>query len=420
MSLSMSKSLMNLQSLFVSECGMMESIFNQTEESMIETEESIFPKLKNINLRSMKRLREIWTKFPPHSFGKLDALIIDGCNKLENIFPSYMVGRFRSLCNLKVTNCKSMKEIFDLNGCKRDAEDTRLQNVHVEALPKLEHVWNKDPEGILNFKNLEKIWVRECLNLKHIFPVSIATCLKKLKYLEVWNCGQVKEIVFRGETINKNSVLFEFPKLTTARFLRLPNLESFYRGTHELCCSTLNNISVEHCHKLKLFRTEIANSEIKPVFLPEKVIYNLKSMQIEPRDSISLKRYMGNYRMHNCLMTPSTAKSLVQLTTIKVIQCESMKTIVSEQEIELDALHELESFCSSHRCAIEFPSLEKVVVSACGKMERFTFSELVNKTPNLRQLCVRHGKEEKRLYWEGDLNATIRHVYKIRVRIYYR
>ncbi|XP_029129148.1 uncharacterized protein LOC109806874 [Cajanus cajan] len=543
LSLSMSKSLMNLQSLFISECGMMESIFIETEDSMIEIEENIFPKLKSINLKSIKRLKKIWTKFSLHSFSKLDALIIEGCDKLENVFPSYMVGRFRSLCNLRVINCKSMKEIFNLQDCeKRDAEDmTNLQNVHVGALPVLEHVWNKDPEGILNFKNLKKIRIQECLNLKHIFPVSIALGLKKLEYLEVWNCGQLKEIVCRGERINESSISFEFPRLITTRFSNLPNLECFYRGTHELCCSALKNLYVELCHKLKLFKMEIANPEIKSVFLPEKVIYSLKSMQIEPREAISLRRYMGIYRMQkleefqlsrlvdteilyfflhrnpnlrslllsncffeqlvpsrsligessgvvpklrslklinlpslkmidfeedtllfqsleclilkecpclntiapssvsftyltnlevsNCsklsyLITPSTAKSLVQLTTMKVIQCELMETIVSwhesdEQitfrqlkEMELVALHKLESFCSSYRCAFAFPLLEKFVVSTCGNMKTFTFSERINTTPMLQQICVRHGKEEKK-YWKGDLNVTIRHMHKI-------
>ncbi|CAJ1949990.1 unnamed protein product [Sphenostylis stenocarpa] len=250
----------------------------------------------------MKRLKEIWAKFPLRSFGKLDALIIDGCNKLEHVFPSYMVGRFQSVCNLKVTDCKSLKVIFDLKGCgcgKPDAEDiTNLQNFHVEALPKLEHVWNKDPKGILNFKNLKSILVQECLHLEYIFPLSIAMDLEKLECLEVQNCGQLKEIVSRVEANNMSSISFEFPKLTTARFLKLPNLESFYGGTHEICCSALNNLSVELCHKLELFRKENTNSEIEPVFLPEKVIYNLKSMQIEPQDADWLMTYMGNYRMH--------------------------------------------------------------------------------------------------------------------------
>lgn len=200
----------------------------------------------------MKRLTQIWPpKIPLHSFGKLHELIIDRCNKLENVFPSYMVGSFLSLCDLKVTNCKSMEKIFDLKSVgKRRAWNmiTSLQNVHVKALPKLEHVWNEDPGGILRFTYLKKIWVQECLKLKHIFPVSIAMNLKNLEYLEVWNCAQLKEIVFRGETIKESSVLFEFPKLTTARFSKLPNLESFFGGAHELRCSTLYNLSVEHCH----------------------------------------------------------------------------------------------------------------------------------------------------------------------------
>lgn len=546
LSFSMSKSLMNLQSLLVSECGMMESIFEfiETEVSMFEIEpERIFPKLKNISLGSMKRLKEIWhPKFPLHSFGKLDALIIEGCNKLKNVFPSYMIGRFHSLCNLKVTNCLSMKEIFDLQDCqKQDFEDmTRLQSVHAEALPKLEHVWNKDPEGILNLKNLKKIWIQECLNLEHIFPVSTAKDLQELEYLEVWNCGKLKKIVSKGETNNTSSISFKFPKLTTVRFLKLPSLEGFYEGAHELQCSALNNLCVESCRKLELFSGGNTNSEIKSVFFPEEVIYNLKSMQIESENAIWLRRYMGNYRMHKleefqlfglpdteilyffihrnpnmkslllsncsfkelvpprshseeksgvvpklkilkvmnlqslkmidfkddtilfqrleclilkecpclntiapssisftylttlevgncnklaCLMTPSTAKSLVQLTTMKVIQCEQMKTIVSElehkehiifrklKEIELVALQNLLSFCSSNHCAFDFPLLEKFVVSACSNMRKF--SQHANSTPILRQILIGNGKEEKRYHWKGDLNVTISYMHQI-------
>ncbi|KAL2337366.1 hypothetical protein Fmac_011812 [Flemingia macrophylla] len=113
---------------------------------------------------------------------------------------------------------------------------------------------------------------------------------------------------------------------------------------------------------------------------------------------------------------------------MKVIQCESMETIVSEQEnkksekiifrelreIELVALHKLESFCSSNSCDFEFPSLEKVVASACGKMEMFTSSKKPEVNETLKQICVSHGEEKKRLYWEGDLNATISHVFKFR------
>ncbi|XP_027907853.1 uncharacterized protein LOC114167100 isoform X3 [Vigna unguiculata] len=546
LSFTMSKSLMNLQSLLVSECGMMESIFEfiETEVSMFEIEpERIFPKLKNINLGSMKRLKEIWhPKFPLHSFGKLDELIIEGCNKLKNVFPSYMIGRFHSLCNLKVTNCLSMKEIFDLQDCqKQDFEDmTRLQSVHAEALPKLEHVWNKDPEGILNLKNLKKIWIQECLNLEHIFPVSTAKDLQELEYLEVWNCGKLKKIVSKGETNNTSSISFKFPKLTTVRFSKLPSLEGFYEGEHELHYSALNNLCVESCPKLELFSGENTNSEIKSVFFPEKAIYNLKSMQIESENAIWLRRYMGNYRMHKleefqlfglpdteilyffihrnpnmkslllsncsfkelvpprshseeksgvvpklkslkvmnlqslkmidfkddtilfqrleclilkecpclntiapssisftylttlevgncnklaCLMTPSTAKSLVQLTTMKVIQCEQMKTIVSElehkehiifrklKEIELVALQNLLSFCSSNHCAFDFPLLEKFVVSACSNMRKF--SQHANSTPILRQILIGNGKEEKRYHWKGDLNVTISYMHQI-------
>ncbi|MCH93961.1 hypothetical protein A2U01_0014915, partial [Trifolium medium] len=63
----------------------------------------------------MKSLKEIWnSELPSNSFEKLDTLIIEECDKFENVFPCDMEVMFLSLCNLRVTNCKSMEAVFVL------------------------------------------------------------------------------------------------------------------------------------------------------------------------------------------------------------------------------------------------------------------------------------------------------------------
>ncbi|XP_061349028.1 probable disease resistance protein At4g27220 [Gastrolobium bilobum] len=203
LSFSMAKTLVNLQSLSISECENMGHIFLQELGSHAETKGRIFPNLKKIKLSCMKRLSEIWNyELPSDSFGKLDTLIIEQCDKFVNVFPCYMKGIFRSLCNLSVTNCRSMKEIFDLNDKNGDASDVaNLQDVHLEALPKLKHVWkrNKDWEIVLNLKKLQKIWVHDCGSLEYIFPFDEAKCLPNLEYLVVWDCSELWEIVDKGK-----------------------------------------------------------------------------------------------------------------------------------------------------------------------------------------------------------------------------
>ncbi|KAJ1392582.1 P-loop containing nucleoside triphosphate hydrolase [Sesbania bispinosa] len=541
-------SLVNLQSLFVSECEKMRYIFTKGQESDAIMK-GIFPNLKNIKLSSMTSLCDIWNhELPSDSFGRLDTLIIEECDKFVNVFPCYMEGIFQSLCNLRVTNCRSMKAIFDLDDKKQDTGGvTNLQDVHLEILPKLKHVWkwNKDRKGIFNLNKLQKIWIQDCDCLENIFPFSEAKYLNNLGHLVVWDCSKLREIIAKEEGTNidtsSNNISFEFPNLTTIKFSKLPKLKTFYPGAYELSCEKLNDLSVELCDKLELFRKGTTFEQRKPALFPEEVIYKLKSMQIELRHAKSSSSYMGkgNYRRDNLeelqlcrlkntdipysflysnpnlkslslvdcffeevvplrrspelqnvgvvpklrslklidlpnlknigferdkvlqriellilrnspclvnimpssvslihltylevakcnglktLMSPSTAKSMGQLNTMKVIECESLKEIIGNEKenadivfrqlkaLELVSLKSLESFCSSKSCVFVFPSLEKLIVSACPKMENF--SEKVKCTPLLQKIHVIHEKEKKRWDWKDDLNATIRHIFK--------
>ncbi|MED6176968.1 hypothetical protein PIB30_093287 [Stylosanthes scabra] len=119
-------------------------------------------------------------------------------------------------------------------------------------------------------------------------------------------------------------------------------------------------------------------------------------------------------------MTCSTAKSLLQLTTIKVASCHELKEIVTNDEanddkeikivfaklitIELKGLINLTSFCSNGNCEFSMPLLEKLSLESFPKMKTFT-AKLIT-TPKLPSVLVsqREGGEEKG-YWEGDLNV---------------
>ncbi|KAJ1392589.1 P-loop containing nucleoside triphosphate hydrolase [Sesbania bispinosa] len=504
-SFSMAKCLDNLQSLFVSECVRMSHIFSQGEDS----------------------------------FGKLDTVIIEECGKLVNVFRCYKKGIFQSLCNLRVTNCRSMTEVFDLGDkTPNDGDVINLQHVHLETLPKLKHIWkwNEDQDGMLKLNNLQKILVLDCDSLENIFPVSVARCLHSLEFLVVSDCVGLREIVGEGATSSPDPTTFEFRKLTTIKISELPELESFYRGAYELKCPELKDLSIENCARLEPFRKEI---------FTEEVINKLKTMRIESWHAKSSSSYMGEWNprrenleelslsglmstellysflhthpnlktlslhnsslteivplkmtpvnekyavvpklkslklgnlpnletigferdmvlqriefliLKNCpclvdiipssvslthltilevvncnglekLMSPSAAKSLGQLNTMKAIKCESLEEIVGNEDenngevdiafrqlktLELVSLKNLNSFCSSKSCAFEFPSLEKLVVSACPKMENF--SEGVKSTPSLQNIHVfAHEQGMRSRCWKGNLKATVEEIFK--------
>nr|AEB06129.1 Rpp4 candidate R7 [Glycine max] len=535
LSFSMAGSLMNLQSLFVSACEMMEDIFCPEHAENID----VFPKLKKMEIIGMEKLNTIWQPhIGLHSFHSLDSLIIGECHKLVTIFPSYMGQRFQSLQSLTITNCQLVENIFDFEIIPQTGvrNETNLQNVFLKALPNLVHIWKEDSSEILKYNNLKSISINESPNLKHLFPLSVATDLEKLEILDVYNCRAMKEIVAWGNGSNENAITFKFPQLNTVSLQNSFELMSFYRGTYALEWPSLKKLSILNCFKLEGLTKDITNSQGKPIVsATEKVIYNLESMEISLKEAEWLQKYIVSvHRMHklqrlvlyglknteilfwflhrlpnlksltlgscqlksiwapaslisrdkigvvmqlkelelksllsleeigfehhpllqrierlvisrcmkltnlassivsynyithlevrNCrslrnLMTSSTAKSLVQLTTMKVFLCEMIVEIVAENEeekvqeiefrqlksLELVSLKNLTSFCSSEKCDFKFPLLESLVVSECPQMKKFA---RVQSAPNLKKVHVVAGEKDK-WYWEGDLNGTL-------------
>ncbi|KAL4393478.1 hypothetical protein AHAS_Ahas02G0056000 [Arachis hypogaea] len=291
LSLSMARNMVKLQSLSITECDKMKLIFSKEQGSTdVKKKERIFPNLKNIKVSNMKSLSEICDfEFPVNSFVKLETAVIDKCDKLNHVFTHDMVG-IEHLCSLRVTNCKPIKAIFNLDGRSKLSGTSRyaiikLQDVHLQALPKLEHLFNRKkdhPEGNFGLKNLQKIWVQECGKLENIFSVPIAKTSENLEYLVVSDCSQLREIVADEEVANNPSdLLIKFTKLATIKFLRLPKLKRFCRRDYDLELPALNDLSIELCDKLEPhFKRDTTGAQRKPMYFFEEALNELKSLQI--------------------------------------------------------------------------------------------------------------------------------------------
>ncbi|MED6156588.1 hypothetical protein PIB30_015687 [Stylosanthes scabra] len=313
-SFSIATHLVNLQSLFVTDCKITHIFPQDQGGGQAKTnKDAIFPNLKTVKLSGMKSLCKIWdSEAPVNSFGKLNTLIIDKCDELVNLIPHNMATRLSNLSCLRVTNCESIKVIFE------EADDDKmqgsvLQDIHLEALPKLENVFKWKKQVKWSDLKLQKIWVHDCKRLENIFSVSVVESAKiNIESLVISDCSQLREIVCKkGEdaaVINTSSpIKFEFPKLTTIKLLKLSKFKSFYSsGAYELSCPVLTDLSIESCDLLEPFEgTSSSIAKRKNILFPEKekeVINNkLKSMQIELRHIVgsSSTGYEYDYRRDN-------------------------------------------------------------------------------------------------------------------------
>ena len=175
-----------------------------------------FPSLEILTIMHMENLKIIWhTQLAEDSFFKLQSLFVDYCENLVNLFESNMLTKFQSLERLEVSYCGSLQEVFELqrhNVRESHAMTTiPLKSLILRCLPKMKQVWNKDPQGIFNFQNLQVISVWECESLQSLFPASVARCLMQLEDLRIVECCGVEEIISREE-IAEAAARFVFPK----------------------------------------------------------------------------------------------------------------------------------------------------------------------------------------------------------------
>lgn len=76
------------------------------------------------------------------------------------------------------------------------------------------------------------------------------------------------------------------------------------------------------------------------------------------------------------------------------------------KSLKLVSLRNLTSFCNSkNKLVFGFPSLEKLMVRNCFKLEKF--SDKIMSTLNLQKFDIVEGDEGEKWFWEGDLDTTI-------------
>ncbi|KAM3705046.1 hypothetical protein ACJW31_03G050800 [Castanea mollissima] len=367
-------------------CTAMQPLFN---------EKVAFPSLETLTIKHMENLKIIWhDQLAEDSFFKLQSLFVNHCENLVNIFESNMLTRFQSLERLEVSYCGLLQEVFELQ--RHDVRESHvvttipLKRLILRHVRKMKQVWNKDPQGIFSFQNLQLISVWECESLKSLFPASVARCLMQLEDLRIEDCG-VEEIVSQEE-IAEATARFVFPKVTLLVLRKLPKLKWFCRGVHTSEWPLLKDFEVSGCDQIVIFTSKIKNfqetieqsqletSIQQPLFLVEEVAFpSLETLTI---------MHMENLKIiwHDQLAEDSFFK----LQSLFVNHCENLVNIFESNMLT------------------RFQSLERLEVSYCGSLQEVfelqrhgvRESHVVTTIP-LKILILRHVPKMKQV-WNKD------------------
>ncbi|KAL5743204.1 hypothetical protein ACOSP7_029936 [Xanthoceras sorbifolium] len=364
----------------------------------------VFP--KDISIYSASFFSEQATS---SCFQNLTELIMDGYDSVKYVFPSSVAESFVHLKVFKISNCKHMEGIIII-------EEERINST---LFPELKQLTLKDLSELKRFCNFKGDSVE----------------LPSLSELEIQNCPKMK--TFASDSVCGDMPAIEEPKEGNTE----ETIHSFFDEKVAFPC--LNKLVL--CELPELLHLWKGNSQ------PSKVIENLAHLKVSGcgnlvtlvPSSVSLQN-LERLEVQKCdglinLVTFSMAKTLEKLKIMKIVDCKTIEEIIVDvgdeikdvivfnqlKYLKLRCLPSLTNFCKGN-FTIEFPYLQRVLVIECLKM--MTFSQGVLSTPKLQRIHLKeeevewhwelsvgiYGLEDKvdGGCWEGDLNTTIQKLFK--------
>ncbi|RHN78626.1 putative P-loop containing nucleoside triphosphate hydrolase, leucine-rich repeat domain, L [Medicago truncatula] len=470
--------LTNLEELDIKDCNSLEAVFDLKDEFAKEIVVKNSSQLKKLKLSNVPKLKHVW-KEDPHDtmrFQNLSEVSVEECTSLISIFPLTVARDMMQLQSLRVSNCGIEEIVAKEEGTNEIVNFvfSHLTFIRLELLPKLKAFF----VGVhsLQCKSLKTIYLFGCPKIE-LFKTELrhqessrSDVLNISTYQPLFVIEEVLTNVERLALNNKDlgilqsqysGVQFNNVKhIDVCQFYteedafpywflkNVPSLESLlvqwsifteiFQGEQLISTEKETQISPRlkllklwQLHKLQYICKE--GFKMDPIlhFIEIIIVHQCSSLIKLVPSSVTFT-YLTYLEVANCnglinLITYSTAKSLVKLTTMKIKMCNLLEDIVNGKEdetdeiefqslqfLELNSLPRLHQLCSCP-CPIKFPLLEVVVVKECARME--LFSSGVTNTPNLQIVQIEESNEEndEQNHWEGDLNRSVNKLFDDKV-----
>ncbi|GAY68179.1 hypothetical protein CUMW_262120 [Citrus unshiu] len=402
------QSFSNLRIIKVRNCQKLKQLFSfSIAKNLLRLQKVSLPSLEELNLRELRNIKKIW---PDHNQGmyccqNLTTVIVDGCDHMKYLFSYSMVNSLLQLQYLEISYCSSMEGIVDTTGWSERDEGKFIE---LKVFPKLHSMRLQWLRKLTSFANTGHIHSDLVVEFPSLLNLNIDGCSNMLRFIstsspEDTNHSEMQPPPLFDEKVRLPSLEVAFPQLRQLMLSRLPNVLHLWKENAESnkVFANLKSLEIHECSKLQ---------KLVPA-----------SWHLENLATLEVSKCHGLIN----LLTLSTSESLVNLERMKITDCKMMEEIIQSQVGEeaedcivfrkleylgLDCLPSLTSFCLGNY-ALEFPSLEHVVVRQCPTMK--IFSQGVVDAPKLNKLKLT--KEEDG--WEGNLNDTIKKLFNEMVSI---
>ncbi|XP_028119198.1 probable disease resistance protein At4g27220 [Camellia sinensis] len=258
-----------------------------------------------------------------------------------------------------------------------------------------------------SFEKTLRLTYEDCEGLKNILEDLDSDSFDQLKSLKLEECNETKYLL---------DMIDGAPRVL-APFCNLEELELWHLGNFsEICHGQLSAASFSYLRSVRF----TSSGPLKLLFPPSLVqgLVHLQSLSCFCRNLEEIFPMQEKEQIGKSL---STSTNLQNLTHVTVHYSDRLRNIFSLTiaKVHLQDLGSLTCFFTGGY-AVEYPSLEQMLMRGCCKMK--TFGRGVLMTPNLKKVHVRvdrHGQiiRNDRGIWKGDLNATVQHIFNESVTV---
>jgi len=208
--------------------------------------------LETLCLNLLPDLRCIWKGLVPSN---LTTLKVKECKRLTHVFTDSMIASLVELQVLKISNCEELEQIV-----AKDNDDEKDQ------------IFSGSDLQSACFPNLYRLEITGCNKLKSLFPIAMASGLKKLKILRVRKSSQLLGVFGQDDhaspaNIEKEMVL---PDLQELLLVQLPSIVYFSHGCYDFIFPRFCSLEVRQCPKLT---TKFATTSNGSMSAQSEVLY---------------------------------------------------------------------------------------------------------------------------------------------------
>ncbi|XP_062144896.1 probable disease resistance protein At4g27220 [Alnus glutinosa] len=361
---------------------------------------------------------------------RLENLYLDELKGVQSVLHELDWEGFRQLKHLHIQNNPEIKYIINL--MMSVVAFPALETFLLKNMTSLEEICHGQLPSLRSFGKLRVVKVEHCDKLKFVFSSSIARGLPQLEELEIRECSIMGAIVMKEDGGIEDQHTSLFPQLRHLALDRLPKLLGFLSTQNSLVSDAGEIISEG---KPLDFHMPILHEQV--VVFPNLEKLELFSIGLEDiqhnqhqatRFSCRLENIQSTSRFDNllqldvkgcgnikCLLSFSTARRMVQLKHLHIVECKVMEEILLTEDLGvvgeiipkelfprleclvLKMLPILKRFCEGSN--IKFSYLKQLVIDNCPKLKTFISKHV--------SLGMTSSKEVKEMNVEESHSTTV-------------